>query len=195
MTVVALDLREIFLLLLMMLALTPVAGESWPCPCLCQFPRRQKPPCWWSWLFFGLAEEVYWVEEDCFPLDVSAEGELVDLIFLPESFSSFLTGLFPQWHLESMLQILEEDCSNAFASTLTAFSTASLQESWFRPRVSNWAQTEGFRSFLKYQIMVSSFGVAVGSNSWRIACRCFRWAIQSRTSSSWCWESLLIFLQ
>ena len=58
-----------------------------------------------------------------------------------------------------------EDCSNAFASALTAFLTASFQEFWFRPRVSNWAQTEGLRPSQKYQIMVSSFGVAAESNS------------------------------
>ena len=77
------------------------------------------------------------MEEDCFPLDVSPERELVNLFFLPEFFSSFLAGLFPWGHLKSMLQILEEDCSNVFASALTDFSTASSQESWFQPRVSN----------------------------------------------------------
>ena len=77
------------------------------------------------------------MEEDCFPLGVSAEGESVDLFFLPESFSSFLAGWFLRGHRESMSQILEEDCSNAFASTLTAFLMTSSQESWFRPRVSN----------------------------------------------------------
>ena len=69
------------------------------------------------------------MEEDCFLLDISAKGELMDLFFSPESFSSFLAGLFPRGHLESMSQILEEDCSNAFTSALTAFSTASSQES------------------------------------------------------------------
>ena len=77
------------------------------------------------------------MEEDCFSLDVSAKGELVDLFFLPESLSSFLASLFSWEHLESMSQILEVDCSNAFASALTAFSTASSQESWFQPRLSN----------------------------------------------------------
>ena len=77
------------------------------------------------------------MEEACFPLDMSAEGESMDLFFPPESFSSFLAGRFPRGHRESMLRILEEDCSNAFASALTAFLTASSQESWFRPRVSN----------------------------------------------------------
>ena len=61
------------------------------------------------------------MEENCFLLDVSAEGELVDLFFPPESFFSFLVGRFPRGHRESMLRILEEDCSNAFVSTLTAF--------------------------------------------------------------------------
>ena len=65
------------------------------------------------------------MEEDCFPLDMSAEGELVDLFFLLASFSSFLAGLFPLGHLESMLRVLAEDWSIAFVSALTAFSTAS----------------------------------------------------------------------
>ena len=65
------------------------------------------------------------MKDDCFPLDVSAKGELVDLFFPPESFSSFLAGLFSRGHLEFMLQVLAEDCSNAFTSALTVFSTAS----------------------------------------------------------------------
>ena len=67
------------------------------------------------------------MEDNCFPLDVSAGVNSVDLFF--ESFSSLLVGLFPQEHLESMSQVLAGDCSNAFASALTAFSTASSQES------------------------------------------------------------------
>ena len=69
------------------------------------------------------------MEKDCFLLDMSAKGELVDLFFPLESLSSFLAGLFPWEHFESISQILEEDCNNAFASTLTAFSTASSQKS------------------------------------------------------------------
>ena len=65
------------------------------------------------------------MEEDCFPLNVSAERESVDLFFPLESLSSFLAGLFPLGHLESMLRVLAEDWSIAFASALTAFSTAS----------------------------------------------------------------------
>ena len=65
------------------------------------------------------------MENDCFPLDMSAEAELVYLFFLPESFLSFLTGLFPWGHLESMSRVLEEDCSNAFTFALTVFLTAS----------------------------------------------------------------------
>ena len=119
----------------------------------------------------------------------------MDLFFISESFSSFLAGRFPREHRESMSRILEEDCNNAFTSTLTVFSTASSQESWFRPRVSNWARMEGLRPSWKYRIMVSLFRVAAGSNSRRTACRYSRWAAQSRTSSSWCWKSLLIFPQ
>ena len=90
------------------------------------------------------------MEDDCFPLDVSAGTESVDLFFPLESFSSFLVGLFPQEHLESMSRVLAEDCSNIFASALTAFSTASFQESRFLPRVSNWARTEGLRPSRNY---------------------------------------------
>ena len=77
------------------------------------------------------------MEEDCFPLDVSAEGESVDLFFPLESLSSFLAGLLPLGQLKSMLRVLVEDWSIAFASALTAFSTASSQESRSRPRASN----------------------------------------------------------
>ena len=49
------------------------------------------------------------MEEDCFPLDVSAEGESVDLFFPLKSLSSFLAGLFPLGHLESMSRVLAED--------------------------------------------------------------------------------------
>ena len=96
----------------------------------------------------------------------------MDLFF--QSFLSFLTGLFLWGHLESMLGILEEDCSNVFAFALTVFSTTSSQESRSLPRASNWARTEGLRSSRKYQIIFSLFGVAAGSNSRRTACRCSR---------------------
>ena len=95
------------------------------------------------------------MEDNCFPLDMSAGVVLVDLFFPLESFSSFF--LFFRGHLESMLRVLEEDCSIDFASALTAFSTASSQESRSRPRASNWAWMEGLRSFRKYRIMISSF--------------------------------------
>ena len=49
------------------------------------------------------------MEKDYFSLDVSAEGELVDLFFPLESLSSFLAGLFPLGHLESMSRVLAED--------------------------------------------------------------------------------------
>ena len=67
------------------------------------------------------------MEDDCFPLDVSAGVELVDLFFPPGSFLSFF--LFLWGHLECMSRVLEEDCSIDFASALMAFSTASSQES------------------------------------------------------------------
>ena len=135
------------------------------------------------------------MEKDSFLLDVSAEGELVDLFFLLESLSSFLASLFPLGHLESMSRVLAEDWSIAFASALTAFSTASSQESSSLPWASNWTRMEGLRPFQKYWIMISLFGAAAESNSLGTACKCFRWAIQSRTSSSWYWESFLIFPQ
>ena len=84
------------------------------------------------------------MEDDCFLLDVLAEAESVDLFF-PESFSSFFVSLFPWRHLESILQVLKDDWSNAFIFGLTAFSTASFQESSSRPRTSNWAQMQDFR--------------------------------------------------
>ena len=65
------------------------------------------------------------MEDDCFPLDMSAGMESLNLFFLPEFFSSLLAGLFLWGHLESMSQVMAEDCSNAFASVLTVFSTAS----------------------------------------------------------------------
>ena len=77
------------------------------------------------------------MEEDCFPLDVSAEGESVDLFFLLESLSSFLAGLLPLGHLESMSRVLAEDWSIAFASALMVFLTASSQESRSWPQASN----------------------------------------------------------
>ena len=138
---------------------------------------------WWFWSFFGLAEEVCWVEEDCFPLNVSAEGESVDLFFLLESFSSFLVGLFPLGHFKSMLRVLAQDYSITFVSALTAFFTTSFQEFKSGLGVSIWARIEGFRSCKKHQIMIRSFGVVPGSNSWRTACRYSRWAAQLRTSS------------
>ena len=90
------------------------------------------------------------MEDDCFPLDISAKIESIDLFFPLESFSSFLAGLFPREYLESMSQVLAEDCSDVFASTLTAFSTASSQESRFLPRASKWARMEGLRPSRKY---------------------------------------------
>ena len=135
------------------------------------------------------------MEDNCFPLDVSAGTESVDLFFPLESFSSFLAGLLSQGHLKSMSRVLAEDCSNAFASALTAFSTASFQESRSLSQASNWARIEGLRPSRKHQIMIFSFRAVAGSNSLRTAYRCSRWAVQSRTSSSWYWESLLIFPQ
>ena len=72
--------------------LTPVAGELRLRPYF-HFPRRWKPR-WWSWSFFGLAEKVCWVEDNCFPLDISAEAESLDLFF-PKFLSSFLRACSP----------------------------------------------------------------------------------------------------
>ena len=65
---------------------------------------------------------------------MSAGVELVDLFF--ESFSSLLAGLFSWEHLESMSRVLAGDCNDAFAFALTAFLTASSQESRFLLRAS-----------------------------------------------------------
>ena len=164
------------------MALTPVAGEFLPCP----LPHRGPS-------FFGWAEEVRWVEDDCFPLDVSARVESIDVFFLPESLSFFSAGLFSRRHLESMSRVLAGDCNDALASALMAFLTASSQESRSLPRASNWTRIESFRPSQKYRIMISSLGVAIGSNSWRTASRCSRYAAQSRTFFSRCWTSCLIF--
>ena len=159
------------------MALTSVVGESWPR----LFLRWGLP----RWSFFGWAEEACWVEDVCFPLDVSAGAVLVDLFFPPESFSTFLADLFPWIYLESMSRILEKDWKIAFTFALTTFSMASSQEFISQLQVSNWAQIKGFRLTKKHQIMISSFGVAARLNSRKIACNCFRWAAQSRTSSCW----------
>ena len=58
------------------------------------------------------------------PTGTSAERKSADLV-LPESFSSFLASLFSWGHLESILWVLEDDCSNVFISALTIFSTTS----------------------------------------------------------------------
>lgn len=97
------------------------------------------------------------------PLGVSTEEMLVDLVF-PESLFSFFIGLFSWGHLKSILQVLEADCSNVFASKLTAFLTISSLKSSSRPRVCNFAQIEGFRPFWKNRIIISLFGVVAESN-------------------------------
>ena len=73
--------------------------------------------------------------------------------------------LVPSGTLESISWVLEDDCSNIFAFALTAFSTASSQESSSRPRASNWAQMESLRVYQKYRIIISLFGVAAELNS------------------------------
>ena len=47
------------------------------------------------------------MEDDCFPLDVSAEAESVDLFF-PESLSSFFAGLFSRGYLKSISWVLKD---------------------------------------------------------------------------------------
>ena len=79
-----------------------------------------------------------------FALGMSAEGESAVLVFL-ESFFSFLAGLFPQGHFESISRVLEDDCNNAFFSALTAFSMASFQESSSWPQAFNRVRIEGLR--------------------------------------------------
>ena len=86
------------------------------------------------------------MENNYFPLDISAGAELVDLFF-PESFSSFFADLFPRRHLESISQVLENDWSNVFASTLTVFSTNFFQKFSSQPHASNWAWIESLRPF------------------------------------------------
>ena len=69
-------------------------------------------------------------------LDISTKGVSVDLV-LSKSFSSIFVGLFSWRHLKSILQILKNDCNNAFASALTAFLMVFFQESSSWPLISN----------------------------------------------------------
>ena len=181
-TVIALDLREIFLFFLDGDGVNTCCRRVMATTLSLSAPVAPRTSLLVVSVLLGGGSLLS--RRELFSTDVSAEGESIDLFFPPESFSSFLTGLFPWGHLESMSQILKEDYSNAFASALTAFLTASSQESLFRPRVSNWARTEGLRLSRKYWILVSSFGMAAESNSRKTACRYSRWAAQSRTSSS-----------
>ena len=71
--------------------LTPVIGESVLRPCF-RLLQRQKS-CWWSWSCLGLAENVCWAEDDCFPRNVSVRAKLVHLFFL--KFLSFFFMAVP----------------------------------------------------------------------------------------------------
>ena len=169
-------------------ALTPVAGVFWPWPCRRDPPRRERLFC----SFLGCAGED-WVPLD----DALAGGFWEDLFFSKslESLSSFLVGRWPQGHQESICRVPDGAWRLALASALTVLSTTSSQESSSRSLTSNWARIEGRRPSRKYRIMVSLLGAATESNSRRTACRCSRCAAQSKTSSCWYWESLLILAQ
>ena len=58
---------------------------------------------------------------------------------LSEFFSLFFASIFSLRHLESISQVLETDCSNVFAFTLTPFLMVSFQESSSWSRTSNYA--------------------------------------------------------
>ena len=76
----------------------------------------------------------------------------------------------------------KDSCNNIFTSTLMVYLMVSSQKSSFRPWAFNYTQIEGLKLSQKYPITMSLFGVAIGSNSHKIACKCFRYAAQSRTS-------------
>ena len=90
-----------------------------------------------------------------------SERSISGLSFL-KSFSSFFADLLLWGHLKSISRILKNDFSNTFASSLTAFSTTSSQESSSWPRASNWAQIKDFRPSRKYWIIIFLFRVAAG---------------------------------
>ena len=173
-----------------MLAFIFVVRKSWLRPCF-RPPQRQEPS-WRSWFF--LLVWLWWVKNcGCLPLDTSIGGVLVDLIF-PKSFSSFFAGLYSQEYFKSISRVLEDGCSNAFASISTAFLIASSHKSSSPSRAFNCTRIEDLRISQKYGIKISLFGVEEGSNSCRTACKYSRYAAQLRTFSHWYWESLLIFL-
>ena len=60
----------------------------------------------------------------CLSLDTLAERMSVDLI-LPKSFSSFFLGLFPWEYLESIFQVPQSSCNNAFTSASIVFLITS----------------------------------------------------------------------
>ena len=170
------------------MALTLVAGVFWPWP-YC------RSPLWQEQLFCSF---LGCAGKDWVPLNNAlAEGFWEDLFFLKslKSLSSFLIGCWPRGHRESISLVPDRAWRLALASASTVLSITSSQESRSRSLTSNWAQMEGRRSSRKYRIMVSLFGAATESNSWRTAYKCSKYAAQSRTSSCLYWESLLTLAQ
>lgn len=129
---------------------------------------------------------LWWVEDycNCFLLDISIGGMLVDLFFW-KFLHYFFTSLYSWRYLALILQVFESGCSNVFASVLIAFSTDFSQESSSQPQAFNCAQMEGLRFFWKYRIKISLLGAVTSFNSLKTACRCSKYAAQSKTCSSW----------
>ena len=96
----------------------------------------------------------WWLEDICFSRSTTA-GRMSTDLFFSASLSSFFTSLYLRRHLALISRVLKDDCSNAFASTLTAFLKAFSQESNSWPQASNCTQMENLRPLRKYRIIVS----------------------------------------
>ena len=163
-----------------------MAGVFWPWPyCRGLFWQKQL-----FWSYLASCTDEIWVPLD----DVLARKFWEDLFFSKssESLSSFLMGCWPQRHWEFISLVPNRAWRLVLASASTVLSTTSSQESRSWSLTSNWARIEGWRPSQKYRIIVSLLGATTKSNSWRMTCRCSKFAVQSRMSFCWYWESLLI---
>ena len=102
-----------------------------------------------------------------------------------KSLSSFLVNYCPWGHCKSISLILDGARKLVLALVSMVLSTTSSQESRSLFRTSSWAWIKGRRLSQKYLIMVSLLGAATESNSWRIVCKCSRFAAQSGMFSCW----------
>ena len=104
-------------------------------------------------------------------------GRSVNRLIFSRVFFLFFCRLYPQENFELILRVYEDGCSNVFASTITAFSTASSQKSNSWSWVSNCTRMEAFRFFWKYWIKISLFRVATGLNSCKTTYKYSRYAV------------------